>query len=176
MENIIPAILARDIALKFAPDKRGKHSVLFPKTKKETKKKIFLSFNHGRRHVQTSISRALEVPEVGDCGAPGLLLLLLHWNCYREEQEHLPGEDVPRGGCQRCSSRRQNKKDRATFQGSVLFGNGTVFSDEVCDSLTDVANMEEERYVEYQVARLGYISAALQATPAIIMALFAGAW
>lgn len=62
------------------------------------------------------------------------------------------------------------------LQGSVWFGNGTSFPDEVCDNITDPLYFHEERFVERQVAKLTYVSAALQAFPAILFTMFAGAW
>ena len=65
---------------------------------------------------------------------------------------------------------------RTCREGSAIFGDGTTYNETVCENLTDAVFAEAERVVLMQTKSLNYISAALQAIPAIIFALFAGAW
>jgi len=67
-------------------------------------------------------------------------------------------------------------KEKTCREGSSLFGNGTTYGSSICDDLLEDEYEDQERYVEHQASRVGYISAALQAIPAILFALFAGAW
>lgn len=66
--------------------------------------------------------------------------------------------------------------ERTCELGSSLFGNGTTYSEEVCANLDKPENKEAETYVEFQIYRLVFVSAAIKALPCIVLAMLAGPW
>jgi len=60
--------------------------------------------------------------------------------------------------------------------GSFFFGNGTTFSNEVCDNLFNGTFPEEQEYVQTVVANVEMVSNLIKQIPCVIFALFLGPW
>ena len=66
--------------------------------------------------------------------------------------------------------------DKVCKTGSNLFGNGTSYSDKICDNLDSGDYEDIENFVQKQVAKITAVSNFLQAIPPLIFVWILGAW